>query len=705
VSKGLVRAASLLALALSCMLAPSAPLEAAERPDRAQLLGRRITRSGTEIQRRNFERLQAGLARAAALAASGAPTGSAKDARPVLDAWQGNGVPVTTSTFGQVSASVAPDGAGGAFVAFHDFRNLALDIFINRLDANGNYASGWSGAGLEVAVRDSSLFEPQVVSDGAGGAYVAFSEFYLTGSSYFQDVYLQRILGTGAIAGGWPAAGKKMNFGEIDGYAIAPDGTGGVLVGWLDVDSQGRVVRVNNAGNVVSGWPAIGIPVGPSTATTVNFTPDGAGGFYGAWASNDTVYCTRYAGTGALAPGWSAAGNVATAGGVFTDAVALTVLTSGDVMIGWTDYRFFDIDLFAVRMTATGGFATGWSSGGVAVCTETGALGDPFVVSDDAGGAVFFWTDFRALPNFGFYAQRITGAGAIASGWTIGGVAMCSPTSGKYTEAFVGDGAGGILTGWTDDPTMSGETDVYAQFILGNGTRPAAYPADGLVVCSAANGQYDVAMTTDAAGGAILAWDDDRNTGQPTRVYAARIRNDGTAAHASLANAVAEPGVVRLLWFSPDGASFAATLERDVAGAGFARLADVRADATGHVRYEDREVVAGVTYRYRLVVNEGGARTVLGEVTLRVPESLEFAIEAARPNPTAGPITLAFVLPAAAPATLELIDVSGRRVLSREVAGAGRQVLRLEESLAPGVYVVRLTQGGRAVTARVVVTE
>jgi hypothetical protein len=64
-------------------------------------------------------------------------------------------------------------------------------------------------------------------------------------------------------------------------------------------------------------------------------------------------------------------------------------------------------------------------------------------------------------------------------------------------------------------------------------------------------------------------------------------------------------------------------------------------------------------------------------------------------------------LPQAAPARLELLDIVGRRVLSREVGdlGAGRHQIELRSGsrLAAGVYVLRLTQGGRSVTAKAVV--
>ena len=91
----------------------------------------------------------------------------------------------------------------------------------------------------------------------------------------------------------------------------------------------------------------------------------------------------------------------------------------------------------------------------------------------------------------------------------------------------------------------------------------------------------------------------------------------------------------------------------------------------------------------------------------RVPA---LALEGARPNPLRGDgLSVTFALPTAAPARLELLDVSGRRVVEREVGsfGAGRHTLDLGEGthLLPGLYLVRLTQGANTRTARVTVLD
>jgi len=75
-----------------------------------------------------------------------------------------------------------------------------------------------------------------------------------------------------------------------------------------------------------------------------------------------------------------------------------------------------------------------------------------------------------------------------------------------------------------------------------------------------------------------------------------------------------------------------------------------------------------------------------------------FALRGARPNPARGaPWTIDLSVATAGAAHLEVIDVSGRRVISRDLnLDPGPHAVTLPESakLPPGVYLVRFTQGG-----------
>src|SRR5207249_4866364 len=75
----------------------------------------------------------------------------------------------------------------------------------------------------------------------------------------------------------------------------------------------------------------------------------------------------------------------------------------------------------------------------------------------------------------------------------------------------------------------------------------------------------------------------------------------------------------------------------------------------------------------------------------------------ASPNPAALELRVRFGLASAAPARLELLDLSGRRCAASEVGslGPGNHVLAMPAAhLAPGIYVLRLMQSGSERRAR-----
>ncbi len=100
---------------------------------------------------------------------------------------------------------------------------------------------------------------------------------------------------------------------------------------------------------------------------------------------------------------------------------------------------------------------------------------------------------------------------------------------------------------------------------------------------------------------------------------------------------------------------------------------------------------------------------VVGVDSRDVP--LALSLDGPWPNPSpAGRFTVFFELPSERVARLELFDLAGRRLQSREVGslGAGRHVVDLAGTgrrLASGVYFLRLAQGERTAVRRVVVID
>jgi hypothetical protein len=125
----------------------------------------------------------------------------------------------------------------------------------------------------------------------------------------------------------------------------------------------------------------------------------------------------------------------------------------------------------------------------------------------------------------------------------------------------------------------------------------------------------------------------------------------------------------------------------------------VRATGDGTVTFVDCDVAPGARYGYRL---SGVAPT---EAWVTMPEPAAPAIGGIWPNPARSRVRVQFTAATAGSVTVDLLDVTGRRVRQHRVSNVtpGANVVPLEftaDHLAPGVYLVRVAQDGRTRTAR-----
>jgi hypothetical protein len=273
------------------------------------------------------------------------------------------------------------------------------------------------------------------------------------------------------------------------------------------------------------------------------------------------------------------------------------------------------------------------------------------------------------------------------------------------------DSGGKALLTWTDE--RNGFSDIYAQRLDLSGD--GEWGANGVAVSTDVRGQFVPAIgewTGTVPYRAFVSWTDNR-AGDSRLIYAQALDTNGNSVWSangvvstqlSLVSAEADAGRVRLTWYGPAGAT--ATAYRRTADTEWAPIGAVSADGAGLVTLEDREVAAGVRYGYRLGVREATGEVFRGEVWIEVPEWLAFALEGLSPNPARTDLTVSFTLASPERATLEMFDVSGRRWLTRDLAGLGpgRHTVRVSNELPPsGVYLLRLSQAGRSVRARAVV--
>jgi len=155
---------------------------------------------------------------------------------------------------------------------------------------------------------------------------------------------------------------------------------------------------------------------------------------------------------------------------------------------------------------------------------------------------------------------------------------------------------------------------------------------------------------------------------------------------------------VRLSWLVPDGSALEADVERSRGDGAWADLGAASREGN-RLAFEDREITPGSRYGYRLVDRDG---TVLDEAWVTVPAAL-LALGGASIRPGAADLTVSFSLPGEGRAVLELFDIRGRMLESREVGGLGageHQVSMGGGRVPSGVYLIRLRRSERTLTAK-----
>ncbi len=534
---------------------------------------------------------------------------------------------------------------------------------------------------------------------------------------------------------------------------------------------------------VGAAWVPLGNPIciAAGEQTSGNLAPDGSGGAFVVWLDgrrgfpNTDLYGTRVLADGSIALGWPPNGLALAATGLVT-LPSLAPDGAGGLMVFW-----FDQSTYQARMQHVDGLgvlAPGFPADGKILPISVGGPSGYIVraLSDDAGGAYFLWNNFNGTAD-AFYLTRLTGSGDFAAGWNASGVHQGSanpfnPSMGFTNVALATDPTGGAVVASTflveNEP--SGTT--------GHG-RVRRTPASGTGGYSSSlfppNVGTPVSIASDSAGGLFVAWAAESATGRRMQHYLA----DGTAAWANptaapVSNAMMRDGAGGIyLLGQPPGIDRLELHRRDSAGnvaapfipggvvvsatGSYSAFAGQRSGNQVYVSWShgpngahdlravaitpDGAVAPGWQAGGTVVCDAPGDQVLTalmplapdvamvawsdlragnsdiyvtllatgGPVTLDAPEgggsrrtSLAFAARSPSPNPARGVVEFAFTLPGDGAASLEIVDVSGRvRAKLDAEPRAGLQSLFVDAAgLTAGLYWGRLRQGDGVVATR-----
>jgi hypothetical protein len=165
---------------------------------------------------------------------------------------------------------------------------------------------------------------------------------------------------------------------------------------------------------------------------------------------------------------------------------------------------------------------TEWVKDGVPICSSLGDQGFTCMIPDGAGGAFIVWNEIRSGVSYDYdvYAQRIDRDGNLL--WASDGVPISVESGGQQDPKIIQDGAGGAIIAWRDERSEE-YYQVYAQRVDGSGD--ILWTTNGVPVCPIVTPQYGPLIIPDGQGNYYIAWRDDRHGyGQ---IYCQKLAGDG----------------------------------------------------------------------------------------------------------------------------------------------------------------------------------
>ena len=546
---------------------------------------------------------------------------------------------------------LVPDGSGGAYLAWVDSRLGAPDIYLTRLTISGATATGWPEGGFPVCSAPLSQYNLDACSDGAGGVLLAWQDFR---SGHASQVYAARIAADHASAAGWTDGGVAVASGAADQYSprIVTDGTGGAFVIWQSREASGlgaRMQHLSGTSTVAQGWPSAGAPILPAQegVAGVSLSRESTGQLQilwrGASGSGLALKASLLDPSSAPDSAWAGGAITLSSGAVEISEPRLVRLADGTLLVSWAEWREGQGILKAQMLSVTGGLAPNWPAAGLTIADSV-AVSTPAILPL-SGGAIIAWEDLRSGTGPDIYAARITEAGTLDPNWQPGGVPICTAAGVQYAPALSADGNGGAIAVWSD-------------------------------------------AVSEASGSFLAA----RQSGSdPARLIKVETNS----------------GYARITWEIAPGSGDLFPAYRANDAAEWKLLKVLALTDSSRVVLEDTSAPLGAEVQYRLAIQGQGSIRFLAPVAVNVPsDPLRLELTRAWPAANREAIEIAFSLPRGPAARVEVFDVMGRRVgelsLSQFAPGIRAARVPMGAHAASSIYFVRLSQGSRSSTRRVV---
>lgn len=532
-------------------------------------------------------------------------------------------------------------------------------------------------AGVSVASGLLGYPAIAVAPDVSGGVFIAWQ---YASEEVFGMVFVHHVLSSGEMDGAWPVGGAAPN--PADPYqsypALVGDGFGGVIAVCQDAQTGNQHIFAYHlfpAGIPDPEWPSNGasLCLAQFNQRRPLAVSDGSGGAIAAWfdfrgATSNDVYAAHVGYDGQVSPGPPYTGARISNAARDQNLTDLIANPGGGAFVAWDDSRSLSssVDVYVHKLGADAAPDPAWPVNGLAVCALGSVQNRARLATDGAGGVYVLWCDGRDGVSTRIYVHHALANGTLDPAWTAQGVSVSSSSTGQIADDLILT-SDGMLVIWHDSPS-----EIRVQHVLSTGVVDPSWPAIGLLIGSSGDSP---AAVSDEDGGAMLAW------GNVNGVFAQHVLSSGSVDPSWPAGGwLLAPPLPSNTLLIPDGHRGGIAVWWQAVESPYYGIFAARAPI--------------------FPVLDAPGRPPAPEIRLSV-----------FPQPTADHLSIQWSLPREASTTLDVFDLSGRRVsrlhAGRDPAGESEAKWDLTDGsghgVSPGLYFVRLTYGESAKTARVLV--
>ncbi len=433
--------------------------------------------------------------------------------------WDTTGVAVCTADGWQRAPRIVTDGNGGAIIAWEDLRQGTLAaIYAAKIRPDASLP--WKSNGIEISAPAAGQRLAGLIEDGVGGAFVA----WWNDAAGNSDVFVQRINSSGAPV--WSSGAMRVcnANGNQQWAEMIADGEGGVILTWHDKRGQDNDIyaqRISMDGQEL--WTHNGVAVSTSTGdqSYPQLASNRHGGAYIAWMdrrTEDDIYMQHILADGSLR--WTADIPVCTD---VNRQIAPKVGQFGDdkVVVFWQDFRLgVTTSALYLQIFDEDGQKTYVEDYQVTESEQTQS--GMSLTNDGKKGALAVWADFRKSTTDGdIYMRRINADGSIIGDF---GNALSDAADTQERPQMINDGFGGGFAVWQDKRSTF-DYDLYMNRVSAQGT--TEYPEwnrhTGVILHKHDNNQLAPQVIASTTGTAIITWYDGRTLDGQADIYAQRV--------------------------------------------------------------------------------------------------------------------------------------------------------------------------------------